>query len=190
MAGIGHKRPAPCWAHDVRSLGNEIGIATQAMPSVAPHLPRAGRDGRVGWSALGPWLADRATLPVGSLFRVIAGPTRGHAWSAGAARLQLHRLAPEPGARRRFPPQQLSHAHAAEVARSALERIPMAVRSCEQKVFPNTERQRPFGSVTWSRLQVGRSAPSDREARLGPHDRERARRDPILEVAPSDQLAG
>jgi integrase len=38
-----------------------------------------------GWSALGPWLSERATLPVGPLFCVIAGPTRGHAWSAGAA---------------------------------------------------------------------------------------------------------
>jgi integrase len=40
-----------------------------------------------GWSALAPWLAERATLPDGPLFCVIAGPTRGHAWSAGAARL-------------------------------------------------------------------------------------------------------
>ena len=46
-----------------------------------------------GWSALGPWLAERATLPVGPLFCVIAGPTAGHAWSASAARLQLHQVA-------------------------------------------------------------------------------------------------
>ena len=32
-----------------------------------------------------PWLAERATLPSGPLFCVIAGPTAGHAWSAGAA---------------------------------------------------------------------------------------------------------
>ncbi len=48
-----------------------------------------------GWTALGPWLSQRAMLPVGPLFCVIAGPTRGHAWSATAARLQLHRLALE-----------------------------------------------------------------------------------------------
>ena len=41
-----------------------------------------------GWSALGPWLSERATLPVGPLFCVIDGPTRGHAWSASAARLR------------------------------------------------------------------------------------------------------
>ncbi len=42
-----------------------------------------------GWTALGPWLSERATMPVGALFCVIAGPTAGHAWSASAARLQL-----------------------------------------------------------------------------------------------------
>jgi site-specific recombinase XerD len=68
-----------------------------------------------GWSALGPWLCEGATLPVGPLFCVIAGPTRGHAWSAGAARLQLHRIALEAGVRRRFAPHQLRHAHAVEL---------------------------------------------------------------------------
>jgi integrase len=54
-----------------------------------------------GWTALGPWLAERAALPVGPLFCVIAGPTAGHAWSASAARLQLHQVALEAGVRRR-----------------------------------------------------------------------------------------
>jgi site-specific recombinase XerD len=57
-----------------------------------------------GWTALGPWLSERVTLPVGPLFCVIAGPTAGHAWSAGAARLQLHQIALEAGVRRRFAP--------------------------------------------------------------------------------------
>ncbi len=38
------------------------------------------------WSALDPWLADRVELPVGPLFCVVDGPTRGRAWSASAAR--------------------------------------------------------------------------------------------------------
>ena len=46
---------------------------------------------------------------------MISGPTRGHAWSAGAARLQLHRLALEAGVRRRMAPHQLRHAHAVEL---------------------------------------------------------------------------
>jgi site-specific recombinase XerD len=49
------------------------------------------------------------------LFCVIAGPTAGHAWSASAARLQLHQVAVEAGARRRFAPHQLRHAHAVEL---------------------------------------------------------------------------
>jgi site-specific recombinase XerD len=56
------------------------------------------------WSALAPWLAERAKLPVGPLFCVIVGPTRGHAWSASAARLELHRVAIGAGVRRRFAP--------------------------------------------------------------------------------------
>jgi len=68
-----------------------------------------------GWSALGPWLSERATLPVGSLFCVIAGPTRGHARSASAARLELHRTAVAAGVRRRVAPHQLRHAHAVEL---------------------------------------------------------------------------
>jgi site-specific recombinase XerD len=67
------------------------------------------------WSALEPWLTDRAKLPVGPLFCVIVGPTRGHAWSATAARLELHRTALEAGVRRRFAAHQLRHAHAVEL---------------------------------------------------------------------------
>jgi site-specific recombinase XerD len=73
-----------------------------------------------GWTALGPWLAERAALPVGPLFCVIAGPTAGHAWSASAARLQLHQVAVEAGVRRRFAPHQLRHAHAVEPSREGI----------------------------------------------------------------------
>jgi site-specific recombinase XerD len=67
------------------------------------------------WSALQPWLAERANLPVGPLFCVIVGSTRGHAWSASAARLEIHRVAIDAGVRRRFAPHQLRHAHAVEL---------------------------------------------------------------------------
>ena len=68
-----------------------------------------------GWSALQAWLGERAKLPVGPLFCVIAGPTRGHAWSASAARLELHRTAIDAGVCRRLAPHQLRHAHAVEL---------------------------------------------------------------------------
>jgi site-specific recombinase XerD len=67
------------------------------------------------WSALAPWLADRTELPVGPLFCVIAGSTRGRPWSASAARIELHRTALRAGVRRRFAPHQLRHAHAVEL---------------------------------------------------------------------------
>ena len=67
-----------------------------------------------GWSAIEPWLADRVGLPVGPLFCVIDGPTRGRAWSDSAARVELRHLALNAGVRRRFAPHQLRHAHAVE----------------------------------------------------------------------------
>jgi integrase/recombinase XerD len=54
-------------------------------------------------------------VPVGPLFCVIDGPTRGRAWSASAARVELHHLALKAGVRRRFVPHQLRHAHTVEL---------------------------------------------------------------------------
>jgi site-specific recombinase XerD len=62
-----------------------------------------------------PTLADRLQLPVGALFCVIDGQTRGRAWSATAARVALRQLALKSGVRRRFAPHQLRHAHAVEL---------------------------------------------------------------------------
>ena len=54
------------------------------------------------WSDhLAPWLAHRVALPVGALFCVIDGPTRGGQWSATAARAELRRYALAAGGRRR-----------------------------------------------------------------------------------------
>jgi site-specific recombinase XerD len=75
-----------------------------------------GMDAR-GWSALQPWLAERAKLPLGQPFCVIVGPTRRHRWSESAARLELQRTAIQAGVRRRFAPHQLRHAHAVELRR-------------------------------------------------------------------------
>ena len=66
-------------------------------------------------SAIEPWVAGRVQLPAGPLFCVIDGPTRGRAWSASAARVELRYLALKAGVRRRFAPHQLRHAHAVEL---------------------------------------------------------------------------
>ena len=84
-----------------------------------------GRDGRLGVGATGgPGSTHAVDLPVGRLFCVIDGPTRGRPWAPGAVRTQLRRLAAQAGVRRRFAPHQLRHAHAVEMAR---EGVPLNV---------------------------------------------------------------
>ena len=73
-----------------------------------------------GFEHLTRWLAQRVELPVGPLFCVIDGSTRGQAWSATAVRAELRRLAVDAGVRRRFAPHQLRHAHAIELAREGI----------------------------------------------------------------------
>jgi site-specific recombinase XerD len=76
------------------------------------------------WEQLAPWLQARVELPVGPLFCVVNGPTRGRPWSAAAARSELRHVARQAGVRRRFAPHQLRHAHAVEMAR---EGVPLIV---------------------------------------------------------------
>jgi site-specific recombinase XerD len=95
-------------------------------------LVRRGKGGRrreVGmddwaWEQLQPWLNARLQLPVGPLFCIITGPTRGRRWSIAAARAQLRDTAASAGVRRRFAPHQLRHAHAVELPH---EGVPLVV---------------------------------------------------------------
>ena len=95
-------------------------------------LVRNGKGGRrreIGmdpraWEQLRPWLAARGEHPIGPLFCVIDGPTRGRPWSSANVRVEFRRLAGQAGIRRRFAPHQLRHAHAVELAR---ERVPLNV---------------------------------------------------------------
>jgi len=73
-----------------------------------------------GWEELRPWLSARAELPVGPLFCVIDGPTRGRPWSGAAVRTEFRQVAARAGVRRRFAPHQLRHAHALELAREGV----------------------------------------------------------------------
>lgn len=77
-----------------------------------------------GWEHLRPWCVLRAQMPVGPLFCIIDGPTRGRPWSSSAVRVEFRRLAAHAGVRRRFAPHQLRHAHAVELAR---EGVPLNV---------------------------------------------------------------
>jgi integrase len=51
---------------------------------------------RWAWEQLAPWLTLRSTLPVGALFCVLRGPTRGRPWAPAGVRVQLHDAAPAP----------------------------------------------------------------------------------------------
>ena len=101
-------------------------------PARGSLLVRQGKGGKrreVGMDAWGfeqlrPWLARRVEMPVGTLFCVIDGQTRGRPWTPAAARNHLRRIAAKAGVRRRFAPHQLRHAHAVEMAR---ERVPLNV---------------------------------------------------------------
>jgi site-specific recombinase XerD len=77
-----------------------------------------------GWEELQPWLELRLQMPVGPLFCVINGLTRGRPCSSAAARADLHKTAGQAGVRRRFAPHQLRHAHAVELVR---EGVPLIV---------------------------------------------------------------
>jgi site-specific recombinase XerD len=73
-----------------------------------------------GWEQLQPWLVARVELPVGPLFCIIDGPTRGRPWSSAGVRVEFRRLAAQAGLRRRFAPHQLRHANAVELAREGV----------------------------------------------------------------------
>jgi site-specific recombinase XerD len=76
------------------------------------------------WEHLQRWIDLRLDLPIGALFCVINGPTRGRPWSPAAARAELRRTAATAGVRWRFAPHQLRHAHPVEMAH---EGVPLIV---------------------------------------------------------------
>ena len=110
-------------------------------PKTGSVLVRVGKGGKrrtVGmddwaWEHLARWTEHGIQLPIGPLFCILAGPTRGRGWSATAARGELRRLAAQARVRRlaaqarvrrRFAPHQLRHAHAVEMAH---EGIPLPI---------------------------------------------------------------
>ena len=76
-------------------------------------------------------------LPVGPLFCVIDGPTRGRAWSDSAARVELRHLALNAGVRRRFAQHQLRHAHAVELMHEGIP-LPLIQRQLSHSHLSTT----------------------------------------------------
>jgi integrase-like protein len=113
------------------------GLRIQEALALAEHdldhrrgslLVRNGKGGRRrevgmddwGWEELRPWLTARAELPVGPLFCIIDGPTRGRPWSGAAVRSESAGSPPAPvsgGASRHI---SCATAHALELAREGV----------------------------------------------------------------------
>ena len=117
-------------------------------------LVRRGKGGRRrevgmdewGWEQLQPWLAVRRQLPVGPLFGVVTGATRGRAWSTPRAR----RASPGSRSGRRTAPLRAAPAPAcprcrARTRRCAADRHPAPTRAHEARDhvgLPARHRQR------------------------------------------------
>jgi site-specific recombinase XerD len=89
------------------------------------------------WSPLAPWITERTDLPVGPLFCVIDGPTRGRAWSASRVRVELRRVARDADVRRRFAAHQLRHAHAVELLHEGIP-LPLIQRQLRHSYLSTT----------------------------------------------------
>jgi site-specific recombinase XerD len=126
---------------------------------------------RWAWSHLTPWLELRTGLPVGRLFCVVRGPTRGRPCAPAGVRKQLHDAALAAGVRRRFAPHQLRHVHAVEMSREGISLLviqrqlghaDLAITSSYLRGIDNTEiiqavRQRPEPMIPAGRqLLAGR----------------------------------
>jgi site-specific recombinase XerD len=120
------------WRAGLR-ISEALGLTESDLdPNRGALLVRHGKGGkrrevgmdRWGWQQLDPWLQLRATFPVGVLFCVLRGPTRGRPWAPSGVRSQLHVTADRASVRRRFAPHQLRHAHAVEMSR---EGVPLLV---------------------------------------------------------------
>ena len=64
-----------------------------ACPARQGRTASRGRDDDWGWGHLSPWITKRLELPLGPLFCIIEGPTRGRPWPQTGALSQLRRLA-------------------------------------------------------------------------------------------------
>jgi site-specific recombinase XerD len=95
------------WRAGLR-IGEALSLSERDLdPARGSLLVRHGKGGKRrevgmdewGWEQLRPWLEKRLELPVGALFCVISGPTRGRPCSRSGARAQLRREAAQSSGR-------------------------------------------------------------------------------------------
>jgi hypothetical protein len=136
-----------------------------------------------GWQELEPWLSARVALPIGPLFCVINGRTRGRPWTTSGARAELRRAAARAAMRRRFAPHQLRHAHAVEMARKASRSSSSNASSgtatsgsprsiCRASTTPRSSRRSTRAAPQWCRSPPrGRPCRPRRTENRGPRAR-------------------
>ena len=102
-----------------------------------------------GFEQLAAWMTHRVSLPVGPLFCVIDGPTRGRRWLATAARYELRQLAAEAGVRHRFAPpsaaprpRRRTRARTAQPVRRRCGSVEPARWTARGRVLPGSKRWR------------------------------------------------
>jgi site-specific recombinase XerD len=126
------RRSGPSWRPGLR-IQEALALAEADLDhrrgALFVHRGKGGRHRDVGmdawgWEQLQPWLELRVQLPVGQLFCVINGPTRGKNVVERCRPTHLRRTTAAAGVRRRFAPHQLRQAHAVEMAR---EGVPLIV---------------------------------------------------------------
>jgi integrase len=129
-------------------------------------LVRRGKGGRRrevgmdewGWEQLRPWLAARAELPVGPLFCIIDGRTRGRAWSAANVRSEFRRVAARAGVRRRFAP----HSCATRTPSSWPARAYRSTSSSASSATPTSAPPRSTSKASTPRRSSPPSTPAGR----------------------------
>ena len=131
---------------------------------------------RSGWTTgrghtSNPGFELRRTVPVGRLFCVVRGPTRGRPCAPAGIRAQLHHAAVAAGVRRRFAPHQLRHAHAVEMSREGISLIviqrqlghaDLAITSRYLRGIDNTEIIQAVHQRPEPMIPAGRHLLSDR----------------------------
>jgi integrase/recombinase XerD len=117
-----------------------------------------GRDGPLGVGAHRSWLALRTSLPVGALFCVLRGPTRGRPCAPAGIRRQLRATAEAAGVRRRFAPHQLRHANSHPAAEARLSARPAA--GVDVVTTPGRHRPHATPRTQSTRNQVRTTDPS------------------------------
>jgi hypothetical protein len=129
-----------------------------------------------GWEQLRPWLNARLELPVGPLFCIIDGPTRGRPWSGAAVRSEFRRLAVRAGVRRRFAPPS--------AAPRARHRTGARGRASEHHPAPARPRQ-PRHDVDLPPRNRSRGDHRHRPHAPGADDDRQRRPAPLTETQPS-----